>query len=300
MEYSEMFSCAGVRIDIRVKTETKMERLLSDLTFLRYRLAGVERETSSSRAPAKGPDLFWDRTKLPKDIRWTGECVELSGSWEEGELQRVIVSLFARKLEENNLFPFHASGIRLSGKNILFLGGESNSGKSMSQIEGSRRGGEILSTETFILDREGKIVSGSTDVFLVKRAKGTERIDKLDLSQGIHLFFEKEPAFVHYTGDETNIDLVVLPDIDGHFNTAMGEMATYEKEYQTFHCICDYWGDRILLASGFPMPLLDTDELRRKRAVFIAQFALRPYFYIRAKTPQLVLDEVEKIVDKIE
>ena len=61
----------------------------------------------------------------------------------------------------------------------MFLGGEANSGKSMSQIEGSRRGGFVVSTETTVTDERGWAVMGSKSVFLRKRAKGTERVDKL-------------------------------------------------------------------------------------------------------------------------
>jgi len=181
----------------------------------------------------------------------------------------------------------------------MFMGGESNSGKTMCHIEGCRRGGQILSTETFVLDSRGEIVLGSKNVFLKKRAKGTERIDKPDIDQGIAIFFDDRPDFQIYEGEHKQIDLVVLPDIDGHYETVVGEMSSYEKEYQTFHCIGDYWGSRTLIASGLPMPILDTEALRRKRAAFIARFASRPYWFIRAKTPQLVLDEVEKVLGRM-
>lgn len=49
-----------------------------------------------------------------------------------------------------------------------------------------------------------------------------------------------------------------------------------------------------LLSPGLPMPIIDTDELRVKRAYLAHRFARRPYFLIRARNPQLVSDEVER------
>jgi hypothetical protein len=45
------------------------------------------------------------------------------------------------------------------------------------------------------------------------------------------------------------------------------------------------------------MPVVDTDELRRRRGDFVRRFAAdKPYFMIRAKTPQILFDEAEKLL----
>jgi hypothetical protein len=45
------------------------------------------------------------------------------------------------------------------------------------------------------------------------------------------------------------------------------------------------------------MPMVDTEELRKTRAGFIERFnADRPFFFIRAATPQVLMDEVDKIL----
>ena len=44
------------------------------------------------------------------------------------------------------------------------------------------------------------------------------------------------------------------------------------------------------------MPLLDTDELRARRAAFVARFCERPFFFVRAPTPQVLMDEVDRIL----
>jgi len=51
-----------------------------------------------------------------------------------------------------------------------------------------------------------------------------------------------------------------------------------------------------LLASGLPMPLFDNTELRYKKARFIKDFTKRQYAYIRGKGPQIIIDELDKII----
>jgi hypothetical protein len=58
----------------------------------------------------------------------------------------------------------------------------------------------------------------------------------------------------------------------------------------------DYLGLNQLLAPRLPMPILDTDELRLKRADFCHRFAKRPYYFIRARNPGIVLDQVERLL----
>jgi len=44
------------------------------------------------------------------------------------------------------------------------------------------------------------------------------------------------------------------------------------------------------------MPMVDTDALRAKRADFVSRFCGRPFYFIRAATPQVLLDEVDSIL----
>jgi hypothetical protein len=164
----------------------------------------------------------------------------------------------------------------------------------MCQIEGCRRGGLVVSTETTVTDERGWAVMGSKNVFLKKRAKGTERTDIPDAQKGAAKFFDETPSFVNYD-EPSDVDLVILPAIDGNFDTQVIEMIPFEKEYQTYHSLANYLGLAQLLAPGLPMPMIDSDELRFARAVFCHRFAQRTYYLIRAKNPQLVLDEVEKL-----
>jgi len=279
----------AIRLDVVSKEPT--DKILDDMTFLNYRLGGVERSLETEIAR---PDFIWFKDDAVKRVDYADKRVILCGDWEQGEIQRIIVSFLATRLFEDGQFLFHASAVNYKGKTIMFMGGEGNSGKTMSQIEACKRGATIVSTETLLLAAGGEVINGSKSVFLRVRAKGTERIDKPNQDEGVSKFFSKQPDFNLFEG-KTNIDLVVLPDIDGNYATVSGEMGQYEKEYQTFHCLDNYIGDCILLSSEQPMPLFDTPELRYKRAKFIKEFASnRVYLYVRGVGPQVIIDELDK------
>ncbi|WP_213951003.1 hypothetical protein [Tepidanaerobacter syntrophicus] len=291
--HTEQINCDLVSIRLDVYSATPVEKILEDTTFLNYRLAGVTRQTFSELPAA---DFIWYKDEKEKTISYEDEAVKLTGQWFEGEIQRILVSLIAKKLFQKGRYLFHSSAVNYKQKNILFISGESNRGKSMSQIATCKKGATIISTETTILDWDGNVIMGSKKVYLRERAKGTERVDKPSQDEGVVKFFGKDPEYKLYEGN-ANIDLIVVPDMDGNYSTFSDFMSDYEKEYQTFHCLCDYLGMHILLSSGLPMPLFDTQELRKKRANFIANFAKnRPYIYIRCANPEIFIDELEKYI----
>jgi len=291
LQLSEEFSSGGARLRFDVYGSEPREHVLDELAFLAYRLASVQIAPEITR-PA--PDIVWDQDAAGKNIRYDGQRLFLDGEWFQGEVQKAIVSMLALRMEQLGLHPFHSSAIRTHDRTVMFMSGEANHGKTMAQIEGSRRGGLVVSTETTVTDERGWVVTGSKTTFLKTRSKGTERSDIPDARQGAAKFFDQTPTFITYD-EPCDVDLVVLPAIDGNFDTQVVEMIPFEKEYQTYHSLINYHGLHQLLAPGLPMPLIDTDELRLRRADFCHRFAHRPYHLIRAANPQLLLDEVEKL-----
>lgn len=296
MEYREQIASGPALIRIDVKTAEPMEWILEDTTFLDYRLGKVQR---THQITTEKVDLYWDRDAAQKTIRFQDDQLRLTGDWAEGELQKILVTLLARRMEEKDVYLFHSSAVHYRGVSILFMGGESNNGKTMAQIEARARGGAFIATETTVIERAtGLVIAGSRDVFLVKRAKGTERADKPSQNIGVQkLFGGVLPDLQVFHTQPTKIDRVIVPDIDGHFDVSVTALGEFEKAYQTFHCLINYMGLNTLLAPGIPMPILDSEELRYKRAAFIQEFIQKPYHLIRARTPQLLLDEVEKLLD---
>jgi hypothetical protein len=296
LNHSEEIISGPARIRIEVQTEEPMDWVLEDTTFLDYRLASVQR-TKEIIAPQA--DLVWDRTAANKTIAFRDNQVMMTGDWAEGEIQKVLVSLLARRMEEKGVYLFHSSAVRYRDTSILFLGGESNNGKTMAQIEARKRGGSFIATETTVVDRATqRVLAGSRDVFLVKRAKGNERADKPSQHVGVQKLFggELPDLSVFYT-EPTRIERVIVPDIDGHFDVSVAALNEFEKAYQTFHSLINYMGLNLLLAPSLAMPLMDNESLRAQRATFIQEFiADKPYHLIRARTPQILLDEVERLL----
>lgn len=292
LQLSEEMSGGSARLRVDVYGPNPREHVLEDMNFLNYRLAAVNIEPEVTLAE---PDIVWNQ-EGEKSISYDGKKMTFVGDWDPGPLQKVVVTMLALKMEAEGLHPFHSAAVHYGGKTILFLGGESNHGKSMGQIEACRRGGLLVATETTVIDEDGVAVMGSEDVFLKKRAKGTERADKAAPNKGVEKFFGSMPTWGDFAGP-TNIDAVIVPAIDGNFDPSTVEMGSFESQFQTLHSLQNYFLLNELLAPGHPMPMVDTEALRKTRAGFVDRFvANRPFFFIRAATPQVLMDEVDKVI----
>ena len=291
LQLSEEMACGPARLRIDVFGSKPREHVLDDMSFMNYRLADV----SLSQQPTLQTADIVIAQDGPKDITYDGVVMTFSGDWPAGPIQKVIVALLALRLEDAGLHPFHSSAVRYRGKSVLFLGGESNHGKTMGQIEGCKRGGELISTETTVIDESGVAVMGSKSVFLKKRTEGTERADKAAPEAGVAKFFGDMPAWEVFAG-LAPIDLVIVPAIDGNFATSTVEMIPFERQFQTLHSLQNYFLLNELLAVGFPIPIVETESRRRRRAAFVESFCQRPYYFVRAANPQLLMDEVDRVL----
>lgn len=287
----EEMSAGAARLRVDVLGGEPREHVLDDLSFLNYRLADVRISPAIS---LDRPDIEW-RQDGPKAIAYDGRTMTLTGPWPAGPIQKVIVAMLALRMEAAGLHPFHSSAVRYHGKTVLFLGGESNHGKSMGQIEACRRGGLLISTETTVVDEDCRAVKGSKAVFIKKRTEGTERADKAAPERGVEKFFGAMPTWESF--DEPSlVDVVVVPAIDGNYDASLAEMIPFERQFQTLHSLQNYFLLNELLAADWPMPIVDTEALRHARAGFVARFAERPYYFVRAATPQVLLDEVDRVI----
>jgi len=291
LQRSEELSAGPARLRIDVHGANPVEQVLEDMSFLNYRLADVR---VSPEISLPEPDIVWDQDAA-KGIAYDGRRMTFSGPWPAGPIQKVVVTMLALRMEALGLHPFHASAVRYRDRTILFLGGESNHGKTMGQVEACRRGALLVSTETTVIDESGVAVVGSKEPFIKKRTEGTERADKAAPERGVEKFFGQLPTWqVH--ADPTPVDVVVVPAIDGNFEPSSAEMIPFERQFQTFHSVQNYFLLNELLAPGFAMPVVDTQALRAARADFVRRFAERPYFFVRAATPQVLLDEVDRVL----
>jgi hypothetical protein len=291
LQLSEEMAAGPARLRIDVLGGEPREHVLDDMSFMNYRLADVR---ISPHVTLGEPDIVW-RQDGDKAIEYDGRRMTFHGPWPPGPIQKVVVALLALRMETVGHHPFHASAVRYRDRTILFLGGESNHGKSMGQIEACRRGGLLVSTETTVIDEDGVIVVGSKRPFLKRRTEGTERADKAAPEAGVEKFFGSLPSWeVHEA--PSNVDVVVVPAIDGNFEPSCAAMIPFERQFQTLHSVQNYFLLNELLAPGIPMPIVDTEPLRRARAAFVERFSDRPYYFVRAATPQVLLDEVERVL----
>jgi hypothetical protein len=288
---SEELVCGTARLRIDVFGDAPRDHVLEDMNFLNYRLADVHHAAQVTLPEA---DIIWQMDG-DKAIAYDGRRMTFTGGWPAGPLQKVVVAMFALRMEAAGLHPFHASAVRYRDRTIMFLGGESNHGKSMGQIEACRRGGLLVSTETTVVDEDGTAVMGSKDVFIKKRAEGTERADKAAPNRGVEIFFGDMPSWEAYESP-TNVDVVIVPAIDGNYDPSLVEMIPFERQFQTLHSLQNYFLLNELLAPGWPMPIIDNEALRLARAAFVARFAERPYYFVRAANPQVLMDEVDRIL----
>jgi hypothetical protein len=291
LQLSQEFIAGPARIRVDVHGSEPVGDALADKDFLDYRLADVK---IAPEVTLGEPDIVWER-EAEKSIDYDGRRMTFRGDWASGPMQKVVVTMLALRLEEAGLHPFHASAVRYRDKTVLFLGGESNHGKSMGQIEACRRGALLVSTETTVIDEAGRVVDGSKHPFLKKRNVGTERADKAAPERGVEKFFGSMPTWELYTKPDP-VDVVIVPAIDGNFDPSSVEMIPFERQFQTFHSLQNYFLLNELLAPGHPMPLVDDEQRRAARAAFVQRFTERPYVFVRAANPQVLLDEVERVL----
>ncbi|MGH2511429.1 MAG: hypothetical protein ACRDGQ_01945 [Candidatus Limnocylindrales bacterium] len=291
LQLSEEMSAGPARLRVDVYGDEPREHVLDDLTFLNYRLADVRISPEVSLAQ---PDIVWHQDG-PRSIAYDGRTMALGGPWPAGPIQKVVVTMLALRMEAAGQHPFHASAVRYRDRTVMFLGGESNHGKSMGQIEACRRGALLVSTETTVVDESGRVMAGSREPFLKKRTEGTERADKAAPDQAVVKFFGQMPNWTLYT-EPSLVDVVVVPAIDGNFEPGCAPMIPFERQFQTLHSLQNYFLLNELLAPGVPMPIVDSDPLRRARADFVERFSERPYFVSRAATPQVLMDEVDRVL----
>ena len=108
-------------------------------------------------------------------------------------------------------------------------------------------------------------------------------------------FFGQMPTW-EITSEPAEIDMVLVPAIDGNFDPSLTELIPFERQFQAFHSLQNYLLTNELLAPGHVMPMVDNDELRAKRADFLNSFCTRPFYFVRGANPQAVMDELERVL----
>lgn len=122
-KFSAEISSGAASLRIDIFSEAKRDFLVEDDTFLNYRLAKVNISTDITKDKAT---IVWNVDKQPKNIVYKDGVLTLDGNWEEGELNKIMVTMLANEMDLNGLHPLHSSSVVYRGKMILLVGGENN------------------------------------------------------------------------------------------------------------------------------------------------------------------------------
>src|SRR6185503_5658928 len=106
---SEELTSGAARLRVDVYGSKPVAHVLDEMTFLNYRLAEVKVESQVQRAT---PDVVWRQDAAGKSITFKDGTLTLTGEWFQGELQKVLVSMLALRMEASGLHPFHSSAVR--------------------------------------------------------------------------------------------------------------------------------------------------------------------------------------------
>ena len=218
------------------------------MSFMNYRLADVR---ISPEVTVAEPDIVWRRDG-EKAIAYDGHRMTFTGDWPAGPIQKVIVTMLALRMEAAGLHPFHSSAVRYRGRTVMFLGGESNHGKSMGQIEACRRGAQLVSTETTVIDEDGVVQSWARSrVFLKKRTEGTERADKAGPEarrrRSSSATCRRWELFEDAGAGRRRRS---CPPSTATSTRRRAEMIPFERQFQTLHSLQNYFLLNELLAPG--------------------------------------------------
>ena len=175
----------------------------------------------------------------------------------------------------------------------------SNHGKSMGQIEACRRGAKLVSTETTVIDDRAAVILGSKAPFLKKRDAGHRTRGQGRARGGRRQVLRRHADL----GDPRRPDA-------GRRRRPPGDRRQLRAEPGRDDPVRAAVPDAPLAPELLPAQRAaragppDADgrygALRKARAGFVERFAERPYYFVRAATPQVLLDEVSGSSDAMQ
>ena len=96
--------------------------------------------------------------------------------------------------------------------------------------------------------------------------------------------------------EPTPIDSSIVPAIDGNFDPSTVEMIPFERQFQTFHSVAELLPAQRAAGARVRDAAPRHRRAAAARADFVGRFAERPFFFIRAANPQVLLDEVDRVL----
>ena len=291
-QLSEELSAGPAKLRIDVDGSEPLDHVLDDMNFLNYRLADVRISPEVSLAE---PDIVWHRD-ADKGIAYDGRTMTLSGA------------VAGRSDPEGRRHDAGAADGGGRPPSVPCLGRPLSRqdgpvpwrGVEPRQVDGPDRG--LQARRAARVDRDDGHRRGRAPPSWAPASRSSRSGPRAPSAPT-----RRHPTAVSRsssarcragscTREPSNVDVVIVPAIDGNFDPSSAELIPFERQFQTFHSLQNYFLLNELLAPGFAMPMVDTDRLREARADFVRRFAERPYFFIRAATPQVLLDEMDRVL----
>ena len=94
--FSEQISSNKAVIRFDVVGGPERTAVAEDMSFLNYRLGSVE---VSHEITKEQPDIIWYYDEAVKSIRYENEQLILTSFWEEGELNKIMVTMLANQMD---------------------------------------------------------------------------------------------------------------------------------------------------------------------------------------------------------
>ena len=102
--YTEQVSSSKALIRFDIIGGPERSKLVEDDSFLNYRLGTVN---VSNTITKEKPDINWYYDDAEKSIEYAGGVLTLRSFWEEGELNKIMVTMLANEMDKCGLHPFH-------------------------------------------------------------------------------------------------------------------------------------------------------------------------------------------------
>ena len=236
LQLSEEMSAGTARLRVDVYGSEPREHVLDDLTFLNYRLADVR---ISPEVTLAEPDIIWQQDG-DKAIRYDGRVMRFTGPWPAGPSRR--------SSSRCSRFGWRRWGcIPPTARPSIIAAGPCS---SWAASPTTARAWATSKRAFAARSRSRPRPRSSTRVATPSPAPRTPSSGSAPRApsgptrpppnKGVEKFWGEMPTWGMYRGTP-NIDLVIVPAIDGNFDPATNELIPFERQFQFLHSLQNYF-----------------------------------------------------------
>ena len=167
----------------------------------------------------------------------------------------------------------------------------------MGLIEAGRRGALQVASETTVIDEDGRAVDGLRGHRSSQAHRGHRAVRQGRPEQGRREVLGRHADLGHVRRARPTSTSSSCPAIDGNFDPATQRADPVRAPVPVPALAAELLPhQRAAGARPRRCPWSTTTRCAARRAAFVERFCERPFFFIRAATPQVLLDEVDRIL----